>query len=148
MLLKLRYRLPLNFTDELFNEANIVDKKINDVLKQANLQIQLGNLEVGKIKIDERINEIMDEDFNTPNLLSYLMELVKDLNSALRNKEDITISYDKINLINTILGLKYDLKELTTEDKELYQKWLSYKETKDFSNADKIREELVAKNIL
>lgn len=147
-LFKTHYRLPLNFTDELFNEANIVDKKINDVLKQANLQIQLGNLEVGKIKIDERINEIMDEDFNTPNLLSYLMELVKDLNSALRNKEDITISYDKINLINTILGLKYDLKELSSDDKELYNKWLSYKEIKDFASADKIREELVEKNIL
>ena len=147
-LFKTHYRLPLNFTDELFNEANIVDKKINDVLKQANLQIQLGNLEVGKIKIDERINEIMDEDFNTPNLLSYLMELVKDLNSALRNKEDITISYDKINLINTILGLKYDLKELLSDDKELYNKWLSYKEIKDFASANKIREELVEKNIL
>lgn len=147
-LFKTHYRLPLNFTDELFNEANIVDKKINDVLKQASLQIQLEGLEVNKIKNDEKINEIMDEDFNTPNLLTYLMELVKELNSALRNKEDITTSYDKINIICKILGLKYDLKELTNEDKELYSKWLSYKEVKDFENADKIREELVAKNIL
>lgn len=147
-LFKTHYRLPLNFTDELFNEANIVDKKINDVLKQANLQIQLEGLETNKIKVDEKINEIMDEDFNTPNLLSYLMELVKELNSVIRNKEDITISYDKINLINTILGLKYDLKELTNEDKELYKSWLTYKEKKDFLNADKIREELVEKNIL
>lgn len=147
-LFKTHYRLPLNFTDELFNEANIVDKKINDVLKQASLRIQLEGLEVNKIKVDKKINEIMDEDFNTPNLLTYLMDLVKELNSALRNKEDITTSYDKINIICKILGLKYDLKELTNEDKELYSKWLSYKEVKDFENADKIREELVAKNIL
>lgn len=147
-LFKTHYRLPLNFNDELFNEANIVDKKINDVLKQASLRIQLEGLEVNKIKVDKKINEIMDEDFNTPNLLTYLMDLVKELNSVLRNKEDITTSYDKINIICKILGLKYDLKELTNEDKELYSKWLSYKEVKDFENADKIREELVAKNIL
>lgn len=147
-LFKTHYRLPLNFTDDLFNEANIVDKKINDVLKQASLQIQLKGLEVNKIKTDEKINEIMDEDFNTPNLLTYLMELVKELNSALRNKENLTDLFDKINIINHILGLKYDLKELTSEDKNQYNEWLSYKEAKDFEKADKIREELVSKNIL
>ena len=43
-------------------------------------------------------NKIMDEDFNTPNLITYLLELIKELNTALRNKGEISLLYDKINL--------------------------------------------------
>ncbi len=147
-LFKTHYRLPLNFTDDLFNEANIIDKKISDVLKQANLKIQTENIEVGKITKDEKINEIMDYDFNTPNLITYLTDLVKELNNALRNSGDIASAYDKINLINHILGLKYDLPVLSEEDIELYNKWNEYRQNKDFENADKLRTELVEKNII
>ncbi len=145
---KTHYRLPLNFTDEVFNEAQVIDEKIANVLKQANVVIQLNNLEVGKVKTDEKINAIMDEDFNTPNLITYLLDLVKDLNNALRKNETIEELYDRIVLINQILGLKYDLLVMSEEDKELYKKWLEYRSNKDFINADKLREILMNKGIL
>lgn len=147
-LFKTHYRLPLNFTDDLFNEANIIDKKISDALKQANLKIQTENIQVGNITKDEKINEIMDYDFNTPNLITYLTDLIKELNNAIRNNGDISAPYDKINLINHILGLKYDLPVLSKEDIELYNQWNEYRQNKDFANADKLRAELVEKNII
>lgn len=146
--LKTNYRLPFDFTDQLFVETESIDEKVRNALKQANLEIQLKGLEVGKIKKDPRINEIMDEDFNTSNLITYLLELVKQLNNELRQKADFIETYDKINLIIYILGLKYDFTELTEEDKETYNKWLEYRNNKDFENADKMRAILIDRKVI
>jgi cysteinyl-tRNA synthetase len=51
-------------------------------------------------------------------------------------------------LINYILGLEYELVNLTDDDKELYKKWIEYRNNKDFENADKLRGQLVEKNII
>ncbi len=146
--LKTNYRLPFDFTDQLFVETESIDEKVRNALKQANLEIQLKGLEVGKLKKDPKINEIMDEDFNTSNLITYLLDLVKQLNNELRQKQDFVETYDKINLINYILGLVYEFPTLTEEDKETYNKWLEYRANKDFENADKMRAILIDRKII
>ena len=148
VMFKTHYRLPLNITDELFNEAKIINEKVYNALKQANLSIQLNNLKVGNISVDDNINKIMDEDFNTPNLISYMMELVKELNANLRSKKDICDTYDKLKLVVNILGLVYNFSVLSESDIDLYNKWVLLKNNKDFEHADIIRKELESKGIL
>ena len=145
---KTHYRLPFNIKEELLNECNLINDKIYNSLKQANLLIQINNLEVNKITKDDNINKIMDEDFNTPNLITYLLELIKELNNNIRSNKDITATYDKILLISKILGLHYEFTTLTTSDKALYQSWLEAKKNKDFNTADTIREDLINRNII
>ena len=145
---KTHYRLPFNIKEELFKECGLLNDKIYNTLKQANLQIEINDIAINQIKQDEKINEIMDEDFNTPNLITYLLELIKELNMALRNKGKIGLLYDKINLIINILGLHYDLKKLSKDDKETYKKWLDAKKNKDYAKADELRAILVNNNIL
>lgn len=145
---KTHYRLPFNIKEELLNECNLINDKIYNSLKQANLLIQIKNLEVNKITKDDNINKIMDEDFNTPNLITYLLELVKELNNNIRSNKDITTTYDKILLITKILGLHYEFTILTASDKTLYQNWLEAKKNKDFNTADTIREDLINRNII
>lgn len=145
---KTHYRLPFNIKEELFKECGLLDDKIYNTLKQANLQIQVNNITINQEKQDENINKIMDEDFNTPNLITYLLELIKELNTAIRNKGEISLLYDKINLIINILGLHYDLKTLSEDDKKTYQEWLKAKENKDYTKADELRKTLVNNNIL
>lgn len=145
---KTHYRLPFNIKEELFKECGLLNDKIYNTLKQANLQIQVNNITINQVKQDENINKIMDEDFNTPNLITYLLELIKELNTALRNKGEISLLYDKINLIINILGLHYDLKTLSEDDKKTYQEWLKAKENKDYTKADELRKTLVNNNIL
>jgi cysteinyl-tRNA synthetase len=140
--------MPFDFTDALFKECGTINDKVQNALKQANLEVQLKNLEVGKVTSDEKINEIMDDDFNTANLVTYLLDLVKDLNTKLRAKEDFIEVYDKIMLANYILGLEYNFVTLSDEDKEIYNKWLEYRNNKDFENADKMRAELVDRKII
>lgn len=145
---KTHYRLPFNIKEELFKECGLLDDKIYNTLKQANLQIQVSNITINQVKQDKNINKIMDEDFNTPNLITYLLELIKELNTAIRNKGEISLLYDKINLIINILGLHYDLKTLSEDDKKTYQEWLKAKENKDYTKADELRKTLVNNNIL
>ena len=145
---KTHYRLPFNIKEELLIECNLINDKIYNSLKQANLLIQINNLEANKITKDDNINKIMDEDFNTPNLITYLLELVKELNSNIRSNKDITTTYDKILLITRILGLHYEFTTLTASDKTLYQNWLEAKKNKDFNTADTIREDLINRNII
>ncbi len=147
-ILKTNYKLPFDFTDALFKECGTINDKIYNALKQANLEVQLKGLEVGKVTQDEKINEIMDDDFNTSNLVTYLLDLVKELNTKLRAKEEFVETYDKIMLINYILGLEYEFITLNDEDKEIYNKWLEYRNNKDFENADKMRAQLVDRKII
>lgn len=146
--LKNNYRLPFDLTDTLFADAASINDKVMNVMKQANLEIQLKGLEVSKITNDDKINEIMDEDLNTSNLITYLLDLVKELNTKIRQKVEFVDTYDKIQLINYILGLKYEVITLSDEDKETYNKWLEYRTNKDFENADKMRDILTSKGII
>lgn len=147
-ILKTSYRLPFDFTEALFKEAGTINDKVMNSLKQANLEIQVNDIKVGNITRDAKIDEIMEDDFNTSNLITYLLDLVKELNAKMRAKEEFADTYDKIVLINYILGLEYDLVKLTDEDKTLYKQWIEYRNNKDFENADKLRSQLVEKNII
>ena len=145
---KTHYRLPFNITDDLFNEAKLIDDKLKTVLKQAVVKMQLEHTSYNQLKRDQHIEEIMNEDFNTPNLITYLSELIKELNTAIRSNTNTSQSYDKITLINQILGLYYDLPNLTEADVNLYNEWLTARNNKDFKTADELRNTLVNKNIL
>lgn len=148
-LFKTHYRLPLNFTDELFSEASTIDEKIYNALKQANVKVNMDNLEYNYDIKDKTFEEYMDDDFNTPNVISYLLELVKSLNNEIRNKGENVLEYaSKILVITKILGLKYELVKFSDEDRDDYQKWLEYRNNKNFGNADIYREKLIQKNIL
>ena len=147
-ILKTNYKLPFDFTNQLFKECGTINDKIYNALKQANLEIQLQGLNVGRLTKDPKINEIMDDDFNTSNLITYLIDLIKELNNKIRSKEDFTEIYDKIMLVNYVLGLEYQFRKLSSEDKDIYNKWIEYRKASDFENADKMRNLLVEKGII
>lgn len=146
--LKNQYRAPLDLTKTTFTECVTINEKVENALKGANIKVQIEGIQLGKLKNDEKINEIMDNDFNTPNLITYLLDLVKELNTSVRNNTDISQTFDKIILVNSILGLEYALKEFSENDREIYQNWMNARKNKEFTKADSLREELVKRNIL
>lgn len=143
------YMQPINLTDNLFEESKNIDNKITTVLKQANLIINTNNLEIDKDIRDSKFEEYMDDDFNTPNVITYLLELVKSLNSEIRNKGDnITNLTSKIARITDVLGLVYDMPKFSEEEVNLYNSWIEARNNKDFESADIYRKKLIEKNIL
>lgn len=149
-ILKNYYRLPLTLSDALFDESKTIDDKVLNVLKSFNLYKHINNLTINENNKENKISEIMNDDFNTSNLITYLLEIVKNLNGALRSKdnENILLNYNILNDINYILGLKYDLPSLNEEDINLYNEWNISRENKDFNKADKLREELTERGVI
>ena len=147
--LSTNYRQPLNLTDKVFEEALVIDNKIKTVLKSANNELNIKNIHNIKEEKDSTFEEYMNDDFNTPNVITLLLSLVKDLNQEIRNKgNNILTLTNKILTITNILGLSYSMPEFTEKQKETYNNWIKAREDKDFALADTLREELIKENIL
>lgn len=147
--LSTNYRQPLNLTDKVFEEALIIDNKIKMVLKSANNELNIKNIHNIKEEKDSTFEEYMNDDFNTPNVITLLLSLVKDLNQEIRNKgNNILTLTNKILTITNILGLSYSMPKFTEKQKETYNSWIKAREDKDFALADTLREKLVKENIL
>lgn len=147
--LSTNYRLPINLTDKTFEEAENIDNKIKTVLKAANLNLNISNKEIDNSIKDDKFEEYMNDDFNTPNVITYLLSLVKDLNAELRNNgNQILTLTSKIIKITKVLGLLYPMPKLTDNQKKIYHKWIEARNNKDFNTADTLRKQLIDDNIL
>lgn len=148
-LFKTHYRLPLNFTDELFKDSTNIDNKINNVLKSANIYRNINGLKFNNNIKDKVFESYMDDDFNTPNVITYLLEIVKKLNNSLRNdSSDVIELASTILVISDILGLKYDVEDFDKDTLDTYKEWMNAKKVKDFDKADLLRDKLISKNVL
>lgn len=148
-LFKTHYRLPLNFTDELFKDSANIDNKINNVLKSANIYRNINGLKFNNNIKDKIFEDYMNDDFNTPNVITYLLELVKKLNNSLRNdSSDVIELASTILVISDILGLKYDVDDFDKDTLDTYKEWINAKKAKDFDKADLLRDKLISKNVL
>lgn len=151
LFLTTHYHQPFNFTFEGLQQAKgILDKFYNALLK---------NKDVPTIEIepDERIIEALADDLNTPLALSYLHEIVNDLNKVESEAERSRL---KSLLLKSayMLGLLYNEPESwfkgegndgeATEIEALITKRAEAKKNKDWATADAIRDELKAKGIV
>ena len=146
------YRNQVNFTDELF-ESYVKDY---DKIKRAYLQACF-TLDVNNISLEEKDEEIikafeehMNDDFNTPNVYTIILQLVKDLNVLIRSKDynGLAIKFNSLKLILDIFNLKFEYKKLTKDDRNIYNLWQEARVNKDFEKADYYRNELVSRGIL
>lgn len=143
------YRLPINLTDKVFEEAQNIDNKIATVLKQANINLNINNQKIDEDIRDNIFEEYMNDDFNTPNVITYLLSLVKELNQSLRTDgKDIKKLTSKIIIITKILGLNYEMKVFTEKQKETYNNWLKERSNKNFEKADILRKKLIKEDII
>ena len=151
LFLTTHYHQPFNFTFEGLQQARgILDKFYNALQK---------NKDVPTIEIepDSRIIEALADDLNTPLALSYLHEIVNDLNKAESEAERSRL---KSLLLKSsyMLGLLYNEPESwfkgegnddeATEIEALIAKRAEAKKNKDWATADAIRDELKAKGII
>ena len=154
--LSTHYRAPINFSDEVFNQAITELNKIYLVLKQAYVKLSLEDYDISSNNInsekyDEFLNALAD-DLNTTLAISVIFEMVKLLNVSIRtnnlDKELVLQNCNTINKMLDVLGIHTLVVKLNEEDKKLYQEWTNYKSQKDFENADRIRNILIQRGIL
>ena len=136
------YRQPINYTQDLMIQFSREYDKINRALKKAFLMMSLENIdskEVDQSIIDEFI-EIMNQDFNIPNVMTLIYDVLKQLNKE-KDSNRIAVLYHTIKTILDVLGIM-PLYTLEDETLLIYRQWEAARQQKDFQLADQLREQL------
>ncbi|AUM62283.1 cysteine--tRNA ligase [Spiroplasma monobiae] len=151
------YKQPLNITQELINQSKDWVSKIETMLKTVNWSSAIGEVILtNQTPIDEDFNSykyltkfraIIRNDLNTPMAISLIDEMCRNINKQIKAKM-VDLTFSKLKVILDILGFKFEEKKLTPEDIEKIKKWKSCIDTKDFEEADKLREQLKQENII
>jgi len=148
-ILKAHYRSPLNFSQKNLNESKQAITK---------LYLSIRNSKVNKdYKIDwdskyaNEFKKALNDDFNTPVAIAVMFELALKINKN-QNIEDINLLVKLGNIIGVLnddaevfLKNNFD-EEIDVED--IIKQRDEAKASKDYSTADKLRNDLLEKNIL
>jgi len=114
----------------------------------SSLELQTEDIKTSTIDEDIRQNtlDILSKDFDTPNLITYIYQLMKQLNKT-------GISKDKAILVNSIiwqfhlLGMNI-LKSISDEDVQILNNWKQARNDKFYELADELRNKLMKKGYL
>ncbi len=152
-----QYRSPLNYDDEHLDNARGALTRFYTALR--------GLPDVppaGGESFSERFHEAMDDDFNTPEALAVMFELVREINRIRGEDEQAAAALGaELRRLGGVLGILQDDPErylrggdsnqggLSDEEIEvLIQQRVDAKQNKDWAAADRIRDELKAQDIL
>ncbi|MFC5713771.1 cysteine--tRNA ligase [Thalassorhabdus alkalitolerans] len=160
-MLQAHYRTPINFSSELLESAKSSLDRIKSTV--SNLEHRLeesadaGDEEEWLKLIDQHkktfIKE-MDDDFNSANGIAVLFDIVKEANRCMQaehsSKKVLSAFIGIIKEIGDILGLTVEEeKEILDEEIEaLIQKRIQARKNRDFTLADKIRDDLKEQGII
>ena len=139
------YRSPLTYTEESMDAA----EKGADRLRQV-AGIAAGGGEVAKIDIagyKARFIESMDDDFNTPQALSVVFDLARDINRERDAGRDITQAKQMFGELSGVLGLTLKSSDKGLTDAAPFIELListrkDLRQAKQFQLADGIRNKL------
>jgi cysteinyl-tRNA synthetase len=148
LIAKTHYRSPLNYTDNLLVQTERELERIDEFTDK--LKTQKCSQKQPKLKIPTReFKEAMEDDFNTPKAIAAIFELVKNGNSLidqnLLSKEDKKNALGFLKEADKIFNVLFWPKEKDTTPKkvqELAELREKYRKEKNWTGADKVREEI------
>lgn len=108
-LLTQHYRSPVDFSDQLLEDAKNAILRIEDCLRRSDLYIENKELPIDKsisMELKERFEGAMDDDFNTAQALAVIFDIVKDINKG-GSPQEVYTRLKTIREFLDILGIKY-----------------------------------------
>ncbi len=155
------YRGPVDFSDELLDSAEKGLEKLKNIQATINSAINKNksdgiNPEFDFQLFENRFNDALDDDFNTPQAVAVIFDFVKEINRTIADKDNLHLNFyiaAKKYLINTadnVLGImSFEEKESKQDSlleneliKILIDIRLRAKSEKNFQLADDIRKKL------
>lgn len=156
------YRSPINYSADIIEQGiAALDRLYNckNALAFAAKNAVSGDPDQAFLKkLDERREQFiaaMDDDLNTADGISALFELVRDINLMLApgtaSAETVQAATALFDELTDVLGLLYSRKEAGEDDAEieaLIEARANARKEKNWAEADRIRDELKARNIV
>jgi cysteinyl-tRNA synthetase len=151
-LLRVHYRVPLNFTWEGMNEAREslarIDEwlaRLREVVKKANAERATPNAQ----RPTTEFEDALDDDLNISGALGFLFESIRETNRAMdQNKMDAasaTAWLDWWKRINTVLDLEAETEvAIPHEVAQLAQQREKARREKNWKRSDELREQISA----
>ncbi|WP_408014757.1 cysteine--tRNA ligase [Sansalvadorimonas verongulae] len=153
-LISSQYRSPINYSEESLKEAAVRLERLYTSLD--GLDVEGVAAEQGT-ELEQRFHRAMEDDFNTPEALGVVFELVRALNKARAENAENTLALAAlVKKLGAILGILQDNPESFLKSggdvdvawiEEMIEKRKAAKKAKDFAEADRVREELASKGV-
>ena len=150
-ILRAHYRSPLNYSDQHLDDARQALTRLYTALKGIDAK-PLANIDYTQ-GYARRFGEAMDDDFNTPEAISVLFELANEVNRS-RSSEDARLLRSLAGVLGllerepeTFLQAGSDAGISSQEIEGLIEARNAARKRKDFSEADRIRDELLEQGV-
>jgi cysteinyl-tRNA synthetase len=164
-MLSAHYRSPVNFSDLLMQQAKSALERVYTCIDSIKFSLESSverdltdsekELQKALANAKTRFNDAMDDDLNTADAISAIFDIVAAANKALLKeggnaKSILCETLDTIAELGKVLGLfeKKEEASLDAEIEALIEKRNEARKNKDFAEADRIRDELKARNII
>lgn len=160
LILNVPYRQPLNYKEELLQQATNDYEKIKRSYISLYRDLEMNDFTFDKVEItDENLRnekeafvEAMSNDFNTANAITSIFKMSKIINNLIRDKNaSVEIKEQAMQLYKEmlwVLGVEVDITPLTPEEKNIVCKWYEARNNKDFMLADELRKEINERKIV
>lgn len=165
-MLSAHYRNPLNFSDDLIQQAQSSLERLNNCV--ANVQHRLQSIpessssdSASELKFTESIRgtleyfmQKMDDDFNTADAVTAMFDLVNEANHYLQQAQvteaTLQLILTQFKTMDAVLGILEEpqLDLLDEEIDQLIEQRIEARVAKNWKRADEIRDQLVEKGIL
>lgn len=139
------YRLPISYSDDLLMQyIKMYDKIKKTVLKHA-LLIKLNNkAHLNDLNIDalNSFESFMNDDLNTPNVVTLIQDLLKQINGFKDDFDKLTKDFNTLKVILEIFGI-FPIYNVSDEVINTYILWEEARNKKEFDKADIYRQKLL-----
>lgn len=138
IMLQTNYRQPINLTESFIEQTKVINAKFERFYQNKYEEIEKSTEVENELVIQAK--KIMGNDFSTTNLITFMLEQMKN-----NNDTEVTELFKYV--VIEILGLKFEVesKEIPVEIQELIEKRNDAKKNRNFVMADEIREEILNK---
>lgn len=154
MFLQTHYRNPINFSDELLEQAKAGLERLHGFVRGLSVGVSAtGEKNVDSEEELKKFEECMDNDFDTAGAFGVVFELVKNVNTlrdeGKLSRADVEEVEKFLRAADKVLGVIYAVKEESIDEdiEKLIKEREEARKNKDFETSDRIRDELKERGI-